>query len=141
MLHLQIITVGKHKESWLIEALAEYEKRLQSLLRFSWKFCKNNDQLEAQLQLEKNYICLDSRGKEFTSEEFSETLFAEFTKQGSKLCLVIGGAEGLSPLVIQRAKGLWSFSKMTLTHQQIRLLLLEQIYRAFEINRGSKYHK
>lgn len=141
MYHVKIISVGKTKESWLNEALKEYEKRLSSHLKFSWVFTKDDASLESLLAKEPIFIALTLGAKEPTSEEFAKDLYFWLEKFGCKLTFVIGGAEGLSKEIENKAFTTLSLSKMTFTHQMARLLLVEQIYRSHEITRGSNYHK
>jgi len=139
MYKIKIITVGKTKEAWLDEAMAEFLKRLKPTAEIEFHLAKDNAQLEAWVKKEPGVICLDPKGKLMDSEEFSKFLLECLQKGGSRLTFVIGGPEGLpeslkkSPLV--------SFSPMTFTHQMARLILIEQIYRAFEIAKGTRYHK
>ena len=141
MYRIKIFTVSKTKEKWLQEALSEYEKRLKSIMPIEWILAKNNDQLETLLDKEPSYVALSPLGKMRTSEEFSTYLFSLLESQGSRLNLVIGGAEGLPDNLINKAKEQISLSPMTFTHQIARLILIEQIYRATEIQKGSQYHK
>lgn len=140
MLKLKIISIGKTKEEWLDIALQEYLKRLQPTVLVEFNLAKNDEQLLSLTEKEPLLICLDPKGLKMTSEAFATYLQAKFIEGGSRLAIVIGGPEGLPPQ-LKRHKNLISFSDMTITHQLIRLLLLEQIYRAFEILKGSKYHK
>jgi len=140
MLKLKIFSVGKTKEEWLESAITEYIKRLQKTLHVECIWAKNDAHLLELVEKEALVIYCDAEGKQFTSEEFSGFLVKKFIEGGSRLSIVIGGAEGL-PLAIKKSKELLSFSKMTMTHQMIRLFLLEQVYRAFEIQKGSSYHK
>lgn len=141
MFKIKIFTIGKTKESWLQEASEEYQKRIKSSIQLDWILFKNDMQLIAALEKEDQWISLDPNGKQFSSEEFSKHLFNQLEKNGSRLNLVIGGAEGIPQCIKDKSKELVSFSKMTFTHQIVRLLLLEQIYRAQEIQKGSGYHK
>lgn len=141
MLKIKIITIGKTKEPWLQQASEEYQKRLQKKILIEWILCKNSEHLQICLEKENVFICLDPKGKQMTSEEFSSFLFSTFDDTGARITLVIGGAEGLSEQIKKQSKGLISLSKMTFTHQITRLILLEQIYRALEIQKGSGYHK
>lgn len=136
MIKVKIFSIGKTKESWLEEALQEYTKRLKSTATFEWLWAKNNDQLIEWVESEDSVICLDPNGKLMTSEQFANLV----EKGGSRLSFVIGGAEGL-PEKLKKNYFLLSLSPLTLTHQMTRLLLIEQIYRAFEIKKGSQYHK
>jgi len=85
-------------------------------------------------------IAMDETGKQLTSNDFSSFVFKSFEGGGASISFIIGGAEGL-PAMIQSTYPLISLSLMTWTHQMARLLLIEQIYRASEIKKGSKYHK
>ena len=141
MYKIKIITVGKIKENWLLQALSEYEKRLQSKLKISKKILKDEKALLSAANREKKYICLDSRGSSYTSIEFSKKLFKLFEDFQSSLTIFIGPDVGLSDQILKNASHIISLSKMTFTHQMVRLILFEQIYRAFEIEKGSSYHK
>lgn len=133
MLKIKIISPGKVKESWLKEALAEYEKRLTGTIAIEW--------IHKEIIPEAPYICLDPNGKTLTSPSFSKFLYNEWEACGSRLTFVIGGPEGLSQNILSGARQILSFSSLTFTHQAIRLLLLEQIYRATQIEKGTGYHK
>lgn len=137
MIKVHIHTIGKSKESWLISALAEYEKRLQPRAQIKWLFAKDNSDLLKQASLEPHLIALDVQGTLLSSEALSQTL----TRAGSRLAFVIGGADGLPPPLLSHAYLRWSLSPLTFTHQMTRLILLEQLYRAYEIERKSPYHK
>jgi 23S rRNA (pseudouridine1915-N3)-methyltransferase len=141
MLKVKIITVGKTKEHWLQEALEEYTERLKPHLLVEWSLVKNDDQLKQFLFKEPSFLALDPKGKGMTSEEFSRFLMRQFEANHSRITVAIGGAEGLSSEIRQKASALISFSSLTFTHQITRLILLEQLYRAFEIEKGSQYHK
>ena len=140
MLKLKIVSIGKTKETWLNEAIDEYLKRLSPILQIEFVLLKNDDQLIDYLKNEPRILCLDAAGKSFTSEQFSTFIQQEFIQGKSRLAMVIGGAEGL-PSVLKSNHKTFSLSPMTMTHQIVRLFLVEQIYRAFEIAKGSKYHK
>lgn len=137
---ITIYSVGKIKETWLEEACAEYVKRLSTSVKIVAEWAKDDAQLLKATQKERLLLCLDPQGKQYTSEEFASMLTKKLEQGGARLGIVIGGPLGL-PNELRETHELISFSKMTFTHQCIRLLLLEQIYRAFEITRGSPYHK
>ena len=141
MIKVKIYIIGKNKETWLQAALQEYTQRLQSTLSIEWILAKNDLQLQQFLSKEPHYICLDPKGKAFTSEAFSAFLIGLFRTHESRLQFVIGGAEGIPLEISAKASQKISLSPMTFTHQITRLILLEQIYRAIEIDRGSEYHK
>lgn len=140
MIKIRILSVGKTKEMWLEEALSEYLKRLKTTLRIEFVFAKTDLQLMEWLEKEPLVIALDPRGKLLTSEEFSTLLFNQIEAGGSRLAFAIGGPEGL-PQEVRQKTFLLSLSPLTFTHQLARLVLVEQLYRAVEIAKGSPYHK
>lgn len=141
MFRLTIITSGKAKENWLQAALAEYTSRLKAAIEILWRLAKDEKQLEEWLRAEPSFIALDPQGELYSSEQWSSFLFQEWEKQGSRLTIVIGSPAGLSARSRHQAHKLVSLSPLTFTHQLTRLVLLEQLYRALEIRRGSPYHK
>lgn len=140
MLKLKILSVGKTKEKWLEAAFEEYQKRLKPIMHVDCQWAKDSAQLLEWAQKEPSLVCLDPGGRLMTSEEFATFLSQCWQKGGSRLTLVIGGAEGL-PLELKQQSFLISLSPLTFTHQITRLVLIEQIYRATEIQKGSHYHK
>ena len=159
MLKVKLITVGTLKEEYLRAAAAEYEKRLGAFCRFELVQLKEERLSEAPSQneiraaLERESvkiieqisssafcIALCVEGKQLSSEELAERLEA-ISMEKSEICLVIGSSYGLSDSVKQRADMRLSVSKLTFPHQLMRVILLEAIYRAFNIQRGTKYHK
>ncbi len=141
MFKVTIYTIGKVKESWLVEGLDEYTTRLKNVMGIEWILAKNLEELTQKVEKLPSYTCLDPAAKLFTSEELALWLNKEFIKGGSRLNLVIGGADGLSEKIRQKADSFLSLSPLTFTHQMTRLILLEQLYRALEIQKGSAYHK
>lgn len=140
MIKIKIISVGKTKESWLESALQEYTTRLSGAVKVDFLIVKDDSQLLELIDKETSPICLDSQGKMFTSEQFASFIQQKIEKNGSRVTFVIGGAEGL-PESLKKNYELLSLSPMTFTHQMVRLLLIEQLYRYFEIAKGSPYHK
>lgn len=136
MFKVKVLTIGKCKEKWLEAALGEYEKRLKGKLSIEWLLAKDNNQL-IDWTLDVSYIALHPGGELLTSERWSEKM----VKSGLRLTFVIGGAEGLPAPLLEKAQFQWSLSPLTFTHQITRLILIEQLYRALEIDRGSQYHK
>ena len=156
---IRIVAVGKLKEKYLREGVAEYAKRLApfasvELLETREEYmAENPSEAQSQQTLAKEgerllrlvqersfLIVLDVKGKLLSSEALAKELASLALQGQSDLTFLIGGAFGLSPAVRERADLRISFSPMTFTHQMVRLLLYEQIYRAFKINRGEKYH-
>lgn len=141
MLKVKVVTIGKTKEAWLNEAVMGYEKRLKGHLIFDWVFVKDNDQLSNAVH-QKKFIALDPNGSCVNSLAFSKQLFSLFIQFHSEITFVIGGAEGIPQSLLIKADKILSLSKLTFTHQITRLVLVEQIYRAYQIEYGSKsYHK
>lgn len=137
---VKIISVGKNKEMWLEEAFSEYSKRLRPTLQIECLWLSEDSQLPAAAAKEKNVIGLDASGKSMDSEQFAAHFQQQLEQGGARLTYVIGGADGLSE-EMKRSYPLISLSPLTFTHQMVRLILIEQIYRATEIAKGSKYHK
>ena len=156
---IRIVAAGKLKEKYLREGVAEYEKRLAPFASVELRetreeyMVENPSEAQRQQTLakegerllrlvpEKSYlIVLDVKGKLLSSEALAEELASLALQGQSDLTFLIGGAFGLSEAVRERADLRISFSPMTFTHQMVRLLLYEQIYRTFKINRGEKYH-
>ena len=132
-LKIKIFSPGKIKESWLKEALHEYEKRLTGVITIEWDF--------VNLPSEPPFMCLDPKGEMLSSTQFSTFLYKEFEKMGSRLNFVIGASQGLPHDLLDKASSIISLSKMTFTYQHTRLFLLEQIYRASQIEKRTLYHK
>lgn len=141
MYKVKIFSIGKNKKSWLDEALQSYQARLAGRFDLQWQFLKDLPALKRAVFKLPSYICLDERGHSFTSKEFSRFLFREFAQCKAALHFVIGGAEGLDSELLQGASHRLSFSKCTFPHQIARLILIEQIYRAAEIEKNTSYHK
>lgn len=141
MYKVKVYSVGKAKETWLQEALLEYEKRLAKSLKIEWVLLKTSEELQAALEKLPSWIALDVGGEMVDSIELSGRLMRALEKGGSRLHFGIGGAEGWPPELIRKSAWQWSLSPLTFTHQMTRLLLAEQLYRALEIARGGQYHK
>jgi 23S rRNA (pseudouridine1915-N3)-methyltransferase len=139
MIKVKIYTIGKCKDSWLLEALVEYEKRLSKQVQFEWVLCKNDEELE--LKAQSPWISLSPEGELLDSPTLSKKLMKLLEKCGSRLNILIGGSDGIPKSMLAKSVWIWSLSPLTFTHQMTRLLLLEQVYRAFEIESGSDYHK
>jgi 23S rRNA (pseudouridine1915-N3)-methyltransferase len=140
MIKITLVSVGKTHEPWLEEGLKMYATRMRPVASFQFIWVKDEAALERELDKHKGYVALDGGGKHFDSVAFSDWFFDAVEKAHSRLTFVIGPAEGLSDTIKQNANCI-SLSKLTFTHQLARLVILEQIFRAFEIRKGSKYHK
>lgn len=159
-MNIKIIGVGKIKEKYLKQGIAEYAKRLSKFCKFevievpdekapeklspsemaSVKQ-KEGERILARIKEREYVYALAIEGKQRASEEFAEELDRLATYGKSDITFVIGGSLGLSPEVMQRSDAQISFGKLTLPHQLMRLVLTEQIYRCYMINAGSPYHK
>ena len=143
MLTTNIYIVGKKNggEDFISDGCLEYEKRLKPAMTITTHFLKSDDALVDAVKNSKGVvIALDENGQQYTSREFSKEVYKGLEDGGSHLSFCIGGFDGL-PIEIKKTARLISLSKMTWTHQMARLLLLEQIYRAVEIRKGTAYHK
>lgn len=159
MIKINVVAVGKLKEKYLRDAVAEYEKRISAyakinIIEVSEHRCGDNPspaEIQKVLQKEGEQIiakipkgsfvipmCIE--GTQKTSEDFSKEI-ERISLTSSEITFVIGGSFGLSDEVKALGKMKLSFSKMTFPHQLMRVILLEQIYRALSISNNSKYHK
>jgi 23S rRNA (pseudouridine1915-N3)-methyltransferase len=140
VIRIKILSPGKNKDAWLEDAIQEYVKRLSPLAEFELIWTKDEQGFAKLIGEEKELICLDPKGKMMDSEGFASFFIKAVESGGSKIAFAIGGAEGF-PKGVLEGKKLISLSLLTFTHQMARLILVEQIFRAFEISKGSKYHK
>lgn len=159
-MNISIVTVGKLKEKYLKQGIDEYLKRLSAYakmevievadekapevlsdLEMVQVKQKEGERILAKISQDTYVIALAIQGKMQSSEELADTLDKLATYGKSKIAFVIGGSLGLSDEVLNRSNAQLSFSKMTFPHQLMKLILVEQIYRAFRINRGEPYHK
>ena len=141
MLTVTILAIGNLKESYLREAIKEYEKRLTAYCRFRMIELKDNTPVLPHLPERAYRIALCVEGKQKSSEELAALIDQKATEGFSALVFVIGAFDGLAEEVKAACHLRLSFSKMTFPHQLMRVILAEQIYRAFTINAGSQYHK
>ena len=141
MLNVKLVCVGSLKEAYLRDAVKEYEKRLGAYCRFTTAELKEDSQLPAAVDVKKAYkIALCVEGKQHSSEEFAK-MIDKCAQISGELVLVIGGSDGLPESVKAMCDYRLSFSKMTFPHQLMRVILSEQIYRAYRIINGEPYHK
>ena len=154
-MRVTLLTVGKTDIKWVSEGLEVYSSRLPHYIPFELReipelknvSALSKDQIktaEGKLILKAlkdsdDLILLDERGKEFRSVEFADWLQRKF-QNGRDLVFVIGGAYGFSREVYSRAGGMISISKMTFSHQMVRTIFVEQLYRALTILKGESYH-
>ncbi|SDX28826.1 23S rRNA (pseudouridine1915-N3)-methyltransferase [Marininema mesophilum] len=159
-MRIQLITVGKIKEKYLRMGVEDYIQRITpyakvevteiteekgqeplSPAEIEQLVTKEGERILRALSSDTYAMALAIQGVAFSSETLANHLNQLATYGRSKVAFIIGGSYGLSKAVLQRADYSLSFSKMTFPHQLMRMLLLEQVYRSFKINRGETYHK
>ncbi|MEC1159017.1 23S rRNA (pseudouridine(1915)-N(3))-methyltransferase RlmH [Cytobacillus horneckiae] len=157
-MNISIITVGKLKEKYLKQGIDEYLKRLSAYAKMdiievpdekapeelsetemNMVKQKEGERILAKIHPDTHVIALAIEGKMKSSEELADTIDKLATYGKSKIAFIIGGSLGLSDDALKRSNDKLSFSKMTFPHQLMKLILLEQVYRAFRINRGEPY--
>ena len=148
---MKIIAIGKKHEKWFLNGIELFEKRLKKPFNLSWDILPHSNFAEEKAREEETQrilakikpsdfvILLDERGKNISSPELAKMLSNGFVNS-QNFVIVIGGAFGVSEELRQRANFVWSLSKLVFPHQIVRLILVEQIYRAQEISSGGKYH-
>jgi 23S rRNA (pseudouridine1915-N3)-methyltransferase len=154
-LKIVILTLGKTSAAYLREGMSVYQERLKHYVRVEYKELpdvpakgltaevlkeREGEVLMKQLKSDDVVLLLDENGEHFSSRGFAEMLQRRMNSGAKQLVLIIGGAFGFSNAMYARANGKISFSKMTYSHEMIRLLLLEQLYRAHTILKGESYH-
>jgi 23S rRNA (pseudouridine1915-N3)-methyltransferase len=155
MLHITILMVGKTRQAFIQEGLAFYEKRLQPFLKLTLKSvreekeggklpeetikAREGERLLAQIPPRAWVVALTPQGREFTSEEFAGWLILR-EQESRALTFLLGGHLGLDAAVLAAAPEKLALSRLTLTHELSRLILLEQLYRAMTIKSGHPYH-
>ncbi|HEX9653178.1 MAG TPA: 23S rRNA (pseudouridine(1915)-N(3))-methyltransferase RlmH [bacterium] len=156
-MQIRILTVGKTKtqhwqvaESEYIRRIKKYSDVQQVVVKDATREAMSNPELAkeiegknllAKISDDEYLVALDSRGQQMTSEAFAEFFEKRALRGTNKFSFVLGGPLGLSQVILQRADVLLSLSKMTLPHELAKVVLLEQVYRAFSILRHEKYHK
>ncbi|MBN2876469.1 MAG: 23S rRNA (pseudouridine(1915)-N(3))-methyltransferase RlmH [Bacilli bacterium] len=156
---IKIISVGKIKEKYLRDAIAEYSKRLMAYAKVEYfevndekipenpsekeiEYIKDKEGQRILSKINEDYlIALAIEGTQLSSDELAQEMNKITTYHSSSIAFVIGGSLGLSNQVLDKANLKLSFSKMTFPHQLMKVILLEQIYRSFRINNNEPYHK
>lgn len=155
-MQIKLLAVGKTDHASIQKLVEEYAKRLGHYVKFDFEILpdiKNAKSLSESVQKEKegelilkkvqasdDLILLDENGKQFSSVEFSQFLQKKMNSGLKQLIFVIGGPYGFSEAVYQRANGKISLSKMTFSHQMVRVFFIEQLYRSYTILRNEPYH-
>jgi len=148
---ISIVAVGKKHESWVLEGIERYQKRLKTPFMVEWVLLPHSsfDGLKARqeesgrilsrLKPDDIVVLLDERGRQLTSPALCEQIIKE-VNSSRHIVFIIGGAYGVDETVHSRANIIWSLSDLVFPHQLVRLMLTEQIYRAQEIANGGAYH-
>ncbi len=148
-----LLSFTRSQENYIIEGVSEFENRINKYNSFETKIIKATaasnaiEQLKTEAKLLEHYftsdtivVLLDENGKQFTSKKFSDFLQSKMNTGKKNLVFVIGGAYGFSEEVKKKASDLISLSTLTFPHQLAKLIFCEQLYRAFTILKGEKYH-
>ena len=153
---IKLLAIGKTDNKELLQLIQVYQNRLKHYIKFELEIIpdikkvknlsenqqkiKEGELILKRLQLTDELILLDEKGKEFCSIEFSKYLQKKMNSGIKQLVFVIGGPYGFSEEVYKKSKGKISLSKMTFSHQIVRLFIVEQVYRAFTIIKNEPYH-
>ncbi|MFC4402370.1 23S rRNA (pseudouridine(1915)-N(3))-methyltransferase RlmH [Gracilibacillus xinjiangensis] len=159
-MQIGIISVGKIKEKYLKQGIAEFEKRLRPYCNLTMDEVndeqapeqmsekeleqvkiKEGERILSKIKPSQYVVALDIQGDQWSSEKLAEEMEKLSIHGKSQIVFVIGGSNGLSDSILQRSDQQLSFSKMTFPHQLMKLILLEQVYRAFRIQKNEPYHK
>ncbi len=148
---IRVLAVGKKHESWIQEGLERYSQRLRKPFDVAWQMLPHSSREGEAARTEESarimeklgpddiVFLLDERGKQFDSIQLSQQLQRRFDS-GKRVTIVIGGAYGVTEAFRQRSDVVWSLSQLVFPHQLVRLILIEQVYRAQEISAGRQYH-
>lgn len=148
---ISIITIGKKHENWVCQGIERYQQRLQRPRDVKWSIIAHSafdgtrarqdesKRILSRLNSRDFVIVLDERGKLLDSPALAQSIDQAFA-DSRPLVFIIGGAYGVTDEVRERADLVWSLSPLVFPHQLVRLILVEQLYRAQEISRGGKYH-
>ena len=155
-MHVRLIAVGTRAPGWVREACEDYITRLGSRLPIevteigagpraggasaAKAIAREGERLLAALRRDDYLVALDERGTEFSTRELAAWLKTRM-QEGQDLAFVIGGPDGLAPEVLARARARWSLSRLTLPHALVRVVLVEQLYRAHSLLAGHPYHR
>ena len=151
---IELWAVGKTNEAYLDTGIAIFEKRLKHYLPFTFQIWpdvkgkmeaaalkkKEGEMLLAKIASDDFVVLLDENGRHFSSVELANWMEGMLARSERRLIFIIGGAFGFSPELYARANAQWSLSRLTFSHQMVRLFSLEQLYRAMTILRNEPYH-
>ena len=135
-----VVAVGRIKNAALRTACDDYLSRLRHYARVDEREVKDEARLSEAISGEARLVALSRAGESWTSAELAQRT-ARWDQEGREVAFAIGGADGLPVAMVERAEAVWSLSALTLPHELARVLVLEQLYRAFTIRRGEPYHR
>jgi len=148
MLHFTILCVGTVKEKYRKEAIADYVIRLGKYVKMDIvevpegvSVKKEGEALMAKIPERAFVVALDLAGKMYSSTGLAQLIDKQAAQGSSHFVFIIGGSEGLTPVLLEKSNVRLCMSEMTFPHQMARLIITEQLYRAMKINHGEKYHK
>jgi 23S rRNA (pseudouridine1915-N3)-methyltransferase len=142
-MNILCITIGKKHDVMLKEAINDYTKRINHTNKFEWKIVDGtiaDDSILKHVTPNDVVVVLHDTGRLWSTEDVSEFLEKQMNQSVKRLVFIIGGSYGFDKGVMKRANYTWSLSKLIFPHMLVRLIAAEQIYRAFSILEGSKYH-
>lgn len=155
-MRIKLIAVGTRMPGWVTEGYAEYSKRLPAELSLELQelglghrgknadtaraIAREGDDMLAAIGKGDRVVALDVKGRPWSTEQLAEQL-QQWQMDGRNVSLLVGGPDGLDPRALQQAEQRWSLSPLTLPHPLVRVLLAEQLYRAWTITKGHPYHK
>jgi len=143
---VEVLSVGTKMPSWVEDVCKDYLKRFDRHIHIQLRSVplhtkhKDTERLLAQIPPEAYCILLDEKGKLYSSTELSKQ-WEVWQNLGRPLCFVIGGPDGFDPAIFSRANELWSLSPLTFPHPLVRVMVVEQLYRALSIHKGHPYHR
>ena len=156
MVRIHIIAVGKDKDEWVAKGIAHFEKLLSRFAKIKWTIVTapskssslsiNEIKLSEAKFIQKcliggTIVVLADTGRQYDSPKFAKKLESILSNSSGELKFIIGGPYGLDKSILEQADEVVSLSSLTFSHQIVRLVMLEQLYRAFSILKGSEYHK
>lgn len=155
-MHIKVLAVGTKMPAWVEQGVSEYSKRLPAELKFDIRelalgkrgkgadvaraIRTEGEQMLAAIAADDYVVALDVLGKPWSTEQLAGQL-QQWQMAGRNVCLLVGGPDGLAPSCLQRADQRWSLSALTLPHPLVRVILAEQLYRAWTINNNHPYHR
>jgi len=139
-MHYHVVAVGRIRNAALRTACDDYLSRLRHYTRVEEREVKDEARLSEAISGEARLVALSRAGESWTSAELAQRT-ARWDQEGREVAFAIGGADGLPRAMVERAEAVWSLSALTFPHELARVLVLEQLYRAFTIRRGEPYHR